>query len=101
MAKAKDKLTIQRVTKWRKSLTHDEVVSILRDESPIDNELAKTIMCESIATCRKALNELSAKQEAGTIKAEERRVIPALVSNMGRLLEKLKTLEPPLEKFDI
>ena len=101
VTKKKDTPDAKRIQNWLKDLSHDEFVAKLVSESPIENELSKVVIAETVAACRKQLLDLVHLHEVQDLKVDERRIIPALASNIGRLLEKLETLKAPAETFDL
>ena len=76
---------------YRAKLTPNDLINALVSESPIKGETSALILAEAVAELRFQLRELSQKREEGTLKSDEIRTLPALASNMRRLLEELKT----------
>ena len=76
---------------YRAKLTADELINALVSESPIKGETSALILAETVTELRFQLQELGQKRREGTIKVDEARTLPALASNMRRLLEELKT----------
>ena len=83
--------TPAQMAQYRAKLTADELINALVAESPIKGETSALLLAEAVTELRFQLQELSQKRREGTIKVDEARTLPALASNMRRLLEELKT----------
>lgn len=84
---------------WQR-LTYNELVEKLFTESRINNEATKMTLCEAVAALRFELKILLKRQAANEISIDEVRSIPAIASNMRRLLEQLGTATPTEEEID-
>ena len=79
--------------KFRDKLTYKQLVEELADESKIDGRATRLVLAETIAAMRFELQLLMGKQRKEELRAEEVRALPALASNMRRLLESLGNTE--------
>ena len=74
---------------FRQDLGYDELVEALVKESPIGKEHTARTLAECIASMRMQLRNMRPRQEADILTGDEVRALPALASNMRRLLESL------------
>ena len=78
---------------YRKNLTYNQLVTHLAEESKIEGRATRLVLAETIAAMRFELQLLMGKQRKEELRAEEVRALPALASNMRRLLESLGNTE--------
>ena len=97
---AKGKDDPKQIARYWQSLTYNELVAQLFTESRIDNAATKMALCEAVAALRFELKILLKRQAENEISIAEVRSIPAIASNMRRLLEQLGTATPSEETFD-
>lgn len=85
---------------FRQELGYDELVEALVEESPIQKEQTARMLAECIASMRMQLKQMRPRQEADILTGDEVRALPALASNMRRLLESLGTTRHEDEEWE-
>ena len=88
---AKAKTSDDHPAELRAELGYDELVDALIAESPIKKAQTARVLAECVASMRLQLQQMRPRQEADDLKGDEVRALPALASNMRRLLESLGT----------